>query len=216
MKESDLPTLAQVSRVVASLDQPAGNDGNTPLGDLVGVHDDPFEEEVERAMILDRVREAVDALDGLERQVVRIRFGLDGDGPASLQTTASRLGIGVRRARQAEARAMQQLAELASSKPLTGPPEPGHAPRTEHRLQSGRRRVRGDRPRDAPPRRMVEGQAVRVKEQTPGIEGRSAPATMASGREAFRHTGRRHPPDGRSQPCAPGPDASGRSRASLR
>jgi RNA polymerase primary sigma factor len=113
VKETDLPNLAQVSRVVASLDQPAGSDGNTPLGDLVGVHDDPFEEEVERAMILDRVREAVDALDGLERQVVRIRFGLDGDGPASLQTTASRLGIGVRRARQAEARAMQQLAELA-------------------------------------------------------------------------------------------------------
>jgi RNA polymerase primary sigma factor len=109
----DLPSLAQVSRVVASLDQPAGSEGNTPLGDLVGVHDDPFEEEVERAMVLDRVRQAVDALDGLERQVVRIRFGLDGDAPASLQTTASKLGIGVRRARQAEARALQQLGELA-------------------------------------------------------------------------------------------------------
>src|ERR1700722_6655790 len=111
--EEDPPSPSHFPRVVATLVQPAGSDGNTPLGDLVGVHDDPFEEEVERAMILDRVRQAVDALDGLERQVVRIRFGLDGDAPASLQTTASKLGIGVRRARQAEARALQQLGELA-------------------------------------------------------------------------------------------------------
>ena len=49
----------------------------------------------------------------LDRDVLRIRFGLDGGTPTSLQATASRLGIGVRRARQAEARALQQLATLA-------------------------------------------------------------------------------------------------------
>jgi len=56
------------------------------------------------------VREAVDELDDLERDVVRIRYGLDGGGPTSLQATASRLGIGVRRARQAEHRALERLA----------------------------------------------------------------------------------------------------------
>jgi DNA-directed RNA polymerase sigma subunit (sigma70/sigma32) len=43
---------------------------------------------------------------------VRIRFGLDGGSPASLQATATQLGIGVRRARQAETRALQHLADL--------------------------------------------------------------------------------------------------------
>jgi RNA polymerase primary sigma factor len=108
-----LEGLQGVARVVASLDQPAGSDTGTALGDLVGADDHDFEEEVERRMVLDRVRDAVDGLDDLERNVLRIRYGLDDGSPASLQATASRLGIGVRRARQAEARALKQLAELA-------------------------------------------------------------------------------------------------------
>ncbi|HZU79376.1 MAG TPA: sigma-70 family RNA polymerase sigma factor [Acidimicrobiales bacterium] len=107
-----LQQLQGMARVVASLDQPAGSDSGTPLGDLVGVDDQQFEEEVERQIVLDQVRQAVDRLDDLARDVVRLRYGLDGGAPASLQATASQLGIGVRRARQAEARALQQLATV--------------------------------------------------------------------------------------------------------
>jgi RNA polymerase primary sigma factor len=107
-----LEALRDVARVVASLDQPAASDSTTALGDLVAEDTHRFEEEVERRIVLDRVLEAVDDLEPLERDVVRIRFGLDGGTPASLQTTASRLGVGVRRARQAEARALQRLAAL--------------------------------------------------------------------------------------------------------
>jgi len=108
-----LATLQGVARVVASLDQPAGADSGTALGELVGADEHTFEDDVERRMVLDRVRAAVEGLGELERDVVRIRYGLDGGSPTSLQATASKLGIGVRRARQAEARALQQLAELA-------------------------------------------------------------------------------------------------------
>jgi RNA polymerase primary sigma factor len=107
-----LESLRDVARVVASLDQPAASDSTTALGDLVAEDSHRFEEEVERRIVLDRVLEAVDGLEPLERDVVRIRFGLDGGTPASLQTTASRLGVGVRRARQAEARALQRLGTL--------------------------------------------------------------------------------------------------------
>jgi RNA polymerase primary sigma factor len=110
--EKTMESLRGVARVVASLDQPAGVDSGTALGDLVGVDDSAFEEDVERQLVLDQVRQAVEGLDELARDVVRIRFGLDGGGPASLQATASRLGIGVRRARQAEARALEHLATL--------------------------------------------------------------------------------------------------------
>ncbi len=107
-----LRSLQGVARVVASLDQPTGGDTGSPLGDLVAADDNQFEDDVERRLVLDRVRLAVEGLDELERDVVRIRFGLDGGNPASLQATATRLGIGVRRARQAETRALQHLADL--------------------------------------------------------------------------------------------------------
>jgi RNA polymerase primary sigma factor len=108
-----LDTVKGAARVVASLDQPAGTDSGTALGDLVGADDHTFEDDVERQMVLGRVRDAVDTLGELERDVLRIRYGLDDGTPTSLQATASRLGIGVRRARQAENRALQQLATLA-------------------------------------------------------------------------------------------------------
>jgi RNA polymerase primary sigma factor len=107
-----LRSLQGVARVVASLDQPTGGDTGSPLGDLVAADDNEFEEDVERRLVLDRVRVAVEGLDELERDVVRLRFGLDGGSPASLQATATRLGIGVRRARQAETKALQHLADL--------------------------------------------------------------------------------------------------------
>jgi len=108
-----LESVQGAARVVASLDQPAGTDSGTALGDLVGADEHTFEDDVERQMVLGRVRHAVDSLGELERDVLRIRYGLDDGTPTSLQATASRLGIGVRRARQAEARALQQLATLA-------------------------------------------------------------------------------------------------------
>ncbi len=109
-----LEALRVAARVVASLDQPAAAESGTPLGDLVAADENGFEDEVERRIVLDRVLEAVDGLEPMERDVLRIRFGLDGRTPASLQATASELGIGVRRARQAEARALERLAALPS------------------------------------------------------------------------------------------------------
>jgi RNA polymerase primary sigma factor len=112
VRSHDVEVTQGLARVVASLDQPAGVDGTTPLGELVGADEESFDDDVDRRLVLERVRQAVDGLDDLERDVVRIRYGLDGGSPASLQTTASRLGIGVRRARQAEHRALEHLAAL--------------------------------------------------------------------------------------------------------
>ena len=52
---------------------------------------------------------ALDKLDELPRRVLTMRFGLDGSTPLSLQATADRLGIGVRRVRRAEEEALEVL-----------------------------------------------------------------------------------------------------------
>ena len=95
---------------MASLDQPAGADSTATLGDLVSTDQSNFEDDVAVDLTLDLVRQAVDRLSDLQREVIRHRFGFDGSDPASLQTTAERMGIGVRKVRQAEAEALEILA----------------------------------------------------------------------------------------------------------
>jgi RNA polymerase primary sigma factor len=102
--------LARAARVVASLDQPATTDSTATLGDLVSTDLSEFEEDLATGLTLDLVRQAVGRLTDLQREVIHHRFGFDGDEPASLQTTAERLGIGVRKVRQAEAEALEVLA----------------------------------------------------------------------------------------------------------
>jgi RNA polymerase primary sigma factor len=103
--------LARVARVVASLDQPATADSTSTLGDLVSTDSNEFEDEVASELTFGLVRNAVDRLTDLQRAVIRNRFGFDGSDPASLQTTAERLGVGVRKVRQAEAEALEILAD---------------------------------------------------------------------------------------------------------
>jgi len=58
------------------------------------------------------VRIAVDTLPDREREVVKLRYGMDGDpDPKSLEEIGRELGLTRERVRQIEARALQRLAE---------------------------------------------------------------------------------------------------------
>ncbi len=105
------PEHARLPRVVASLDQPLTSEATATLGDVVAADEAPFDEDVVHAISLDRLDNAVKRLPELEQSVVRLRFGLDGTPPASLESTARSLGIGVRRVRRIEASALAFLAE---------------------------------------------------------------------------------------------------------
>jgi RNA polymerase primary sigma factor len=109
MTREERQALEGVARVSASLDQPAGSDSTTALGDLVAPDERDWIGELEEDLVRERVREAVERLPELQRDVLRLRFGFTGDSPASLQTTAERLGVGVRRVRRAEEEALAAL-----------------------------------------------------------------------------------------------------------
>ena len=104
------PDHVRLPRVVASLDQPLTSDATATLGDVVSGDETPFEDEIARTLTLGKLDAAIDRLPELERDVVRLRFGLDGSSPASLESTARSLGIGVRRVRRIEASALAFLA----------------------------------------------------------------------------------------------------------
>lgn len=111
LSASQLADVRHAARVVASLDQSVGPEGETSLGDLVVGSEGSFEDEVDEALARVQLRKAVEELDPLERAVVILRFGLDGERPASLEATARLLGIGPRRARRLEAAALDRLAD---------------------------------------------------------------------------------------------------------
>jgi len=109
MSPQEREQLEDVARVSASLDQPAASDSATSLGELVAPDDEDWVGDVDDEMVRDRVRDAVERLPDLQRDVLRLRFGFGGDTPASLQATAERLGVGVRRVRRAEEEALAAL-----------------------------------------------------------------------------------------------------------
>ncbi len=102
-------SLEDVARVTASLDQPAALESSTTLGELVAPDDSDFSVTSRRRWSTSRCGRPLSRLPGLQRDVLRLRFGFDGDSPASLQSTAERLGVGVRRVRRAEEEALAAL-----------------------------------------------------------------------------------------------------------
>ncbi len=70
----------------------------------------PAEEQLMHRRLHTRVHDALGELDGKEREVVELRFGLDRDGePRTLQEVGNRLGLSRERVRQLEARAKDKL-----------------------------------------------------------------------------------------------------------
>ncbi|MHB8263927.1 MAG: sigma-70 family RNA polymerase sigma factor [Acidimicrobiales bacterium] len=105
--------FSSLAKVVASLDQPTGEDTGTTIGDLIKDKDtSDFEDSVDMRILCSEIKKAVSALPDLERDVIALRFALDGGKPASLQKCARELSMGVRRVRAIEARALQSLATL--------------------------------------------------------------------------------------------------------
>jgi RNA polymerase primary sigma factor len=118
VEPSQVEELRDVARTVTSLERPLGDDGDTELGDLLPGREPPPEEEVELALAKDVVRDVVGSLPEPEREVIEMRFGLDGDRePVSIREAAERLDLRPNEVRRLEQRGLEELAlrrELAA------------------------------------------------------------------------------------------------------
>jgi RNA polymerase primary sigma factor len=120
---ADLPVgqvveMRDVARIVTSLDRPVGETQETALGDLLASEGAGTEEEVEVSLTGEVVRRTLEELPEREREVIKLRFGLDGDSePLPLSQTGARLGIAPETVREVEGRALERLSrrrELAA------------------------------------------------------------------------------------------------------
>jgi RNA polymerase primary sigma factor len=109
----DEETVAQLRRAAlapVSISEPAGDDEpalEARLGD--GGAGDPAPGVCERDGT-DRVRAAVAALDGRERRIVELRYGLGGARTHTFAEVADEVGVSPQRVRKLEARTLRALA----------------------------------------------------------------------------------------------------------
>ncbi len=115
-KEAKLPVkqvreVQEAARAVTSLDRPVGSEGETSLGELVSGNEAPPEEELEVSLRQEALRRAVAELPDREQDVLKLRFGLNGDpSPQSLEQIGKTLGLTRERVRQIETDALKRLA----------------------------------------------------------------------------------------------------------
>ena len=103
--------VREAARAVTSLDKPVGEEESASLGELTAGEAPSPEEQVTVSLAEDTLRRAVAQLPERERDVVKLRYGLNGDvEPASLEEIGRRLGLTRERVRQIEADALERLA----------------------------------------------------------------------------------------------------------
>jgi RNA polymerase primary sigma factor len=113
MKQAHLEEAREAMRTVVSLDRPIGGaDEETPFGALLPAEGDGPDEEVAVSLDREAVRRAVEQLPDRQREVVRMRYGIDGSDPQRLSDTGRALGISAERVRQIENDALRRLAEV--------------------------------------------------------------------------------------------------------
>jgi RNA polymerase primary sigma factor len=101
----------EAARVVTSLDRPVGEEEETSFGSLLPSDEQGPEEEVDILLRDDALRKALARLPEQEREVVKLRYGINGDDPTPLSETGRRLGLSQDAVRRLERKALSELAQ---------------------------------------------------------------------------------------------------------
>ncbi|MFQ3620602.1 MAG: sigma-70 family RNA polymerase sigma factor [Spirochaetales bacterium] len=103
-------TLFKLSQETASLDTTVDEDNQTRLSDLIRDegNSEPFEQAF-HLTVQDTLSEVLKNLSNREMRIIQLRFGLDGEGPLTLEETGKLLGITRERVRQIQEKALSKL-----------------------------------------------------------------------------------------------------------
>jgi RNA polymerase primary sigma factor len=105
--------LRDMARTVTSLDKPVGDEGDATIGDLMAAEGSEPEEEVIVSLREQAIERALKHLPVKEREVVELRYGLDGvPHPVGVLETAKRLDLRQPEVRQLEKQALARLAAV--------------------------------------------------------------------------------------------------------
>ena len=112
--EEDVKNILSYLQSPVSLETPVGDEGENSLGDMVEDKTEATPEEAMNALVQkEEVSELLEALSERERQVIRLRYGLEDGKTHTLEEIGSILNVTRERVRQIEARALEKLRKNA-------------------------------------------------------------------------------------------------------
>ncbi|HWP46037.1 MAG TPA: RNA polymerase sigma factor RpoD/SigA [Candidatus Limnocylindrales bacterium] len=117
--EEQVRVILEFSKKPVSLDMPTAEDENATLMNLIASKESPAPDKalVDQTLI-EELQELLNQLDPREALILRLRFGIDGEGPLTLEEIGKRLNLSRERVRQLEKRAKIRLRKLANARSL--------------------------------------------------------------------------------------------------
>ncbi|MBW6465546.1 MAG: sigma-70 family RNA polymerase sigma factor [Brevefilum sp.] len=107
---SKVQWMMRVSWLPLSLETPVGDEEESELGMFVEDQDTPSPMEVTyQTMMREKINEVLATLTPREARILRLRFGLDGTRPYTLEEVGLKFGLTRERIRQIEGKALRQL-----------------------------------------------------------------------------------------------------------
>jgi RNA polymerase primary sigma factor len=120
-KVRDVREVLRVSQIPVSLEKPIGDEDDSELGDFVPDEnvESPFEMASDNLQRED-VRRALAALPRRDREVLELRYGLNGRKPMTLEEVGTAFGVTRERIRQIENNTLKRLKALPEAQCLRG------------------------------------------------------------------------------------------------
>ncbi len=111
--------ILKIAQRTASLEKPIGEDEDSYLGDFIEDTTQPSPYDITSVGLLKKdIEEVLKTLSDREAAVLRMRFGLLGEKPATLEEVGQRFGVTRERIRQIEAKALRKLKHPSRRKKL--------------------------------------------------------------------------------------------------
>ncbi len=102
--------IYRISQDTTSLSTPIGDEEDSFLGDFIEDETQPSPyEQTSTELLKDAVGDVLDSLDPREAEVLKLRFGLEGEEPKTLEEVGKIFGVTRERIRQIEAKAIRKL-----------------------------------------------------------------------------------------------------------
>lgn len=106
----DVHTMRTAAVPVSSLDDPIGDDDDeSPVAQIEDTDVIPLDELVARRMLREAMDRALEELPARYAMILRMRYGIDGDKPRTLEYIAQKLNLSRERVRQIERDAFSRL-----------------------------------------------------------------------------------------------------------